>query len=187
MKPITGAITIFGGVLTGAVAVFRIVPYVKAYRVEGDDVAEVVAIVGIIVWLVATQVLLMLAGVGWVRRKLGTRPWSDGVRSVQRVAWGWCGVYILGALPASSIGPLGEPPTSVRFLAAWFFASVAGAAYLAIRQWKDHRDERELQCPWCKEWVHLEATRCRYCGSDTLDMAGAQVARESREPAVATS
>lgn len=41
-----------------------------------------------------------------------------------------------------------------------------GTAWRIDRTWERMRQDREQQCRHCMEWVHLEATRCRYCTAD---------------------
>jgi hypothetical protein len=161
-----GALAVLAAVLGVSVSLFRLVPEVS--QLDLDDVARVVywvssflAIVCIYFWLIGRFIS------GRLRR--GTLAASQ-VLFWTAAAWVIAAglLLVLFAPSLTDIDAWNETNTATarNWIAALSPAIFAAGGYVAYRTWMSYRPEREQQCPWCREWVKLDARRCRYCGSD---------------------
>jgi len=173
-----GALAVLATVLGVTVSLFRLVPELS--RFDLDLVALVVTVVCCVLALIYLYAYVLTVALARSRApatgRASRRAFRAGTRATLKVlALTTAAVAVVAGLILVFAGPawaeingtdVEDWATAAKWIASIAPPMFAAGGYAAYRTWMGHRSEREQQCDWCREWVKLDARKCRYCGSE---------------------
>jgi hypothetical protein len=177
------AVTVVSATLAGAVSLFRLLPELEK---RGLDSTETILGAFTLAFLAIGWALVAGTPAWFIGRKLGRREYGEGTRKTSRASLMLggglvAGFYVIAIALNLIIGRSSDDvetqlgisiAVEIRPLIYWYCGlAVIWCVAIGYRiAWlrEKYRYEREQQCPYCKDWVHLEATKCRNCLSRLL-------------------
>jgi hypothetical protein len=167
-SPVAGLVSVVAGVLAAAVSFFRLLPELSKFDV--DNIADVALAAGIY----ATGMAILAVFLHLIYQILRRGKATIGLFATLLTFAVWLGVgFMIAGIAGAVLYKLDVATDSlIRWQASVMTTVLIVGPLMAYRRWMQYRPEREKQCFQCREWIHLDANRCRHCTSNPIWLTG---------------